>query len=62
MAVDGCDGIDGRRRGRREKGEEPLSKNQVFSLGVESECGLTRDGMAEPVSRGQILRRERDKE
>ena len=40
-----------------EFGRNPVSKHQI-----QPECGmsrLTRDGTAEPVSRGQILRRER---
>ena len=44
-----------RRRGKREEGEEPVSKHQPirFSLGVEI-SGLTRDWTAEPVSRDHI--------
>ena len=38
-------------------GRNPVSK-PIFSLSMEV-SRLTRDGTAEPVSRGQILRRER---
>ena len=41
-----------------EIGKNPVSKPR-FSLGMEM-SRLTRDGTAEPVSRGQILRRERE--
>ena len=40
-----------------ELGRNPVSKNR-FSLSMEM-SRLTRDGTAEPVSRDQILRRER---
>ena len=52
MAVDG---IDRRRRGKREDGEDPVSKHQI-----QLACGeLTQDGTAGGVSRNQILWRER---
>ena len=51
MAVDR---ICGRRRGKREECTR-------FSLGVANEQA-GRDEAAEPVSRDQILRRERDRE
>ena len=40
-----------------ELGRNPVSKT-IFSLSMDMR-GLTRDGTAEPVSRDQILRRER---
>ena len=43
-----------------ELGRNPLSKNQIH-LRMEM-SRLARDGAAEPVSRGQILRRERGQE
>ena len=50
--------------GRREEGKEPVSEHQIrFSLGmVRRRGGLERDGTAEPVSRGQNIRRERGQE
>ena len=39
-------------------GRNPVSKHPRFSLSMEM-SRLTRDGTAEPVSRDQILRRER---
>ena len=41
-----------------ELGRNPVSKHQIFSPTMEM-SRLTRDGTAEPVSRDQILRRER---
>ena len=41
-----------------ELGRNPVSKCTIFSLSTEM-SRLTRDGTAEPVSRDQILRRER---
>ena len=38
-----------------------LTKLQIHSLSMEM-SKLRRDGTAEPVSRGQILRREREQE
>ena len=58
MAVDGIL-LCGRRRGKREQSHEVSNR---FNLSVENEHRLTRDGTAEPVSRGQILRRNRDRE
>ena len=47
--------MDGRRRGTREE-----SRKQALDLAWSMEMSkLTRDGTAEPVSRDQILRRER---
>ena len=43
-----------------EHGRNPVSKHQI-SLSLEM-SRLTRDGTAEPVSRDQVLRRERDTE
>ena len=48
--------INGRRRGTLE--ESPVKVSTRFSLSMEI-SRLTRDRTAEPVSRGQILRRER---
>ena len=43
-----------------EETEESVSTVSIrFSLGVWRVSGLTLDGTAEPVSRDQILRRER---
>ena len=51
---------DGRRRGKREEGEEFLSKHHIDnSDGVWRMSGMMPDGTAEPVSRDRILRRER---
>ena len=41
-----------------ELGRNPVSKSTRFSLSMEMDR-LTQDGTAEPVSRDQILRRER---
>ena len=41
-----------------ELGKNPVSKHHIFSLSMEM-SRLTRDGTVEPVSRDQILRRER---
>ena len=41
-----------------ETGRNPVSKQHIFSLSMEM-SRLTRDRTAEPVSRDQILRRER---
>ena len=51
-------GIDGRHRAKREEKSEPASKCQIqFNLDVDNAIGgLTRDGMAEPVSRNQNLK------
>ena len=44
---------------RRELGRNPVSEHQTLRLLSMEMSRLTRDGTAEPVSRGQILRRER---
>ena len=49
-------GLDGRRRGKREKGDEPVSKLSPDSTRVWRIRGLTWDVTAEPVSRDQILK------
>ena len=41
-----------------ESERDPVSKHQIYSL-LWRRSGLTQDGTAEPVSRDQILRRER---
>ena len=41
-----------------ELGRNPVSKH-IFSLSIMAMSRLTRDGTAEPISRDQILRRER---
>ena len=50
--------INGRRRGIREESRIVSNKHHIFSLSLEM-SRLARDGTAEPVSRDQILRRER---
>ena len=44
-----------------EIGRNPISKHRRFSLSMDM-SRLMRDGTAEPVSREQILRRERGQE
>ena len=53
------DGIDGRHRGKRGEGKEPPWVCTRFSLGAWRMSRLALDGVAEPVSRGHFLRRER---
>ena len=46
-----------------ESGKNPVGKHHVYSLSVENGwAGAERDGTAEPVSQGQLLKRERDRE
>ena len=40
-----------------ESERNPASRHTEFSLSVENESRLARDGTAEPVSRNQIIRR-----
>ena len=56
MAVDG---IDGSHRGKRKEGEECVSKHQIRHGRAWRLSGMARDRTAEPVSRSQIIRRER---
>ena len=51
---------DGCRRGKRGPRVEPVSKHHIQPVDyVENGSALVRNGTAEPVSRDQILRRER---
>ena len=65
VAVDGIGGrLRRHSRGERERGEKKspsISKHHItrFSLGEWRMSGLTRHGIAESVSRDEILRRER---
>ena len=61
------DGIDGRiyghslSRGKREEVEKPASKKQIQPwVWRMSRLSLARNGTTEPISRNQIIRRERE--
>ena len=57
MMYGGLQNINGRRRGKREESRKQASES---SLSMEM-SRLVWDGTTEPVSRDQILRRERGK-
>ena len=50
-------GMYGRRRGKVEEGKEAVSKHHIHLEWVWRTSGLTRDGMATPVSRDLYIRR-----
>ena len=43
-----------------ELGRNPVSKHQIQTEYYGDEQAVTRDGTAEPISRDQILRRQRE--
>ena len=52
MAVDG---IDGRRRGKREEGKDPSSKHRMYVGWVWKMNPPTRDGKAKSVRRDDVI-------